>query len=193
MPGSKARAWKRAKAKETYDVHYGNGCHLPNLKRKREESPNTAANRKLPTTSKPKSVLERNSIVPIKRQIECQNQNQIQEEASNNVEVVNSQVVQDKFISACTSRTIQNEHDNILTAVENSEGTTDRAKTFHPFGLALCNCVQSIEFAFFSGLRLDICFITILCLLDEKPALELQPSDVVQTVKAQIESDEEDI
>jgi len=47
MPGSKARAWKRAKAKETYDEHYGNGCHLPNIKRKREESPNTAANRKL--------------------------------------------------------------------------------------------------------------------------------------------------
>lgn len=47
MPGSKARAWKRAKAKETRDKHYGNECHLPDLKRKREESPNTAANRKL--------------------------------------------------------------------------------------------------------------------------------------------------
>ncbi|CAF1119694.1 unnamed protein product [Brachionus calyciflorus] len=53
MPGSKASPRKRAKAKETYDGHYGNGCHLPYLKRKREESPNTAANRKLPTISKP--------------------------------------------------------------------------------------------------------------------------------------------
>ncbi|CAF0992741.1 unnamed protein product [Brachionus calyciflorus] len=37
----------RNKAKETNDEYYGNWCHPPNLKRKREESQNTVANRKL--------------------------------------------------------------------------------------------------------------------------------------------------
>lgn len=47
MPNSKAKMWRKSKANELWEKYFNNKTHLPNYNRKRDESPNTAINRKV--------------------------------------------------------------------------------------------------------------------------------------------------